>query len=51
MRSRIRTARGLGDELTYTGDDHARLLRSMRDLTVHLVDERRDVSIAEAFGA
>ncbi|MFD9482972.1 hypothetical protein [Streptomyces sp. NPDC059991] len=50
VRSRVRTARGPDGELTYTGDDHERLLRSMRDLTVHLVDERADVSIAEAFG-
>ncbi|MFI5677341.1 hypothetical protein [Streptomyces cellulosae] len=50
VRSRVRTARGPDGELTYTGDDHVQLLRSMRDLTVHLVDERADVSIAEAFG-
>ena len=50
VRSRVRTARGPDGELTYTGDDHALLLRSMRDLMVHVVDERKEVPIAEAFG-
>ncbi|MFF7977820.1 hypothetical protein ACFZDK_01630 [Streptomyces sp. NPDC007901] len=50
VRSRLRTARGLSGEPTYTGDDHAQSLRSMRDLGVHVVDENRDVSIAETFG-
>jgi hypothetical protein len=47
--SRIRIARGPGGELTYTGEDHMRVLRSMRDLDVHVVDEKRDMPIAEVF--
>ncbi|MFD8708209.1 hypothetical protein ACFV1W_37475 [Kitasatospora sp. NPDC059648] len=50
VRSRIRTARGPDGELTYTGDDHEQVLRAVRDLTVHVVDEHRDVPIAAAFG-
>ncbi|MFI9076819.1 hypothetical protein ACIGW8_10025 [Streptomyces sioyaensis] len=50
VRSRVRTVRGPDGGLTYTGDDHGQVLRSMRDLTVHVVDERRDLPIAEAFG-
>jgi hypothetical protein len=49
VRSRVRTARGADGELAYTGDDHARLLRSMRDRKVHLVNEQRDASIAEVY--
>ncbi|MER5178811.1 hypothetical protein ABT009_10640 [Streptomyces sp. NPDC002896] len=50
VRSRFRTARDTEGKLTYTGDDHAKLLHSMRDRLVHVVDEGRDLSIAEAFG-
>ncbi|MFE9092939.1 hypothetical protein [Streptomyces sp. NPDC007264] len=47
--SRVRIARDVDGELSYTGDDHARLLYSMRDLELYLVQERRNASVAEAF--
>lgn len=49
VRSRVRIARGIDGGLSYTGDDHAQLLYSMRDMELHLVDEQRNVTVAEAF--
>ncbi|GAA3813637.1 hypothetical protein GCM10022206_60240 [Streptomyces chiangmaiensis] len=49
VRSRVRIARGIDGELSYTGDDHTQLLYSMRDLELYLVHEQRNVSVAEAF--